>query len=342
VRLPPGGLDVALEVGKIASEPASPQERAKALLEPLGRLIPFQAAAIYLFDLRRQLSMPILSRGYDAAVDRFITSRAAVDEIELLGLSEKHPPMRLRDLPVPSEKLQSWVELLEPAGFREGLSVGLFTADGRHLGILGVNTDTEEHPTEEARDLIGALAPLIANAVDPMRSLNTVAGIVGDAEAGAVLTGVGATLPLAGLPPHPLLADGSAVLATALNRLLAGHVHTTFLCPYPADGAPEAHLRITLLAGPPATPSESFAAVLVSPSGDLRRLTPRELQVLGLLVEGWPNQRISAALVIAPRTVNAHVEHILAKLDAGTRTLAAVRALRLGLYVPRRISNTRG
>ena len=275
-------------------------------------------------------------------MDRFITSRAAVDEIELLGLSETHPPMRLRDLPVPREKLQSWVELLEPAGFREGLSVGLFTADGRHLGILGVNTDTEEHPTEEARDLVGALAPLIANAVDPMRSLNTVAGIVGDAEAGAVLTGVGATLPLAGLPPHPLLADGSAVLATALSRLLAGHVHTTFLCPYPTDGAPEAHLRITLLAGPPATPSESFAAVLVSPAGDLRRLTPRELQILGLLVEGWPNQRISVALVIAPRTVNAHVEHILAKLDAGTRTLAAVRALRLGLYVPRRLSNTRG
>jgi DNA-binding CsgD family transcriptional regulator len=32
--------------------------------------------------------------------------------------------------------------------------------------------------------------------------------------------------------------------------------------------------------------------------------------------------------------VAAHVEHILAKLSAPTRTLAAVRALRLGLYVP--------
>ena len=340
--MPPGGLQVALDVGKIASEPASPQERAEALLEPLGRLVPFEAAAIYLFDLRRQLSTPILSQGYDAAVGRFITSPAAVDEIELLGLTVSHPPMRLRDLPVPREKLRSWVELLEPAGFREGLSVGLYTSDGRHLGILGVNTDTEEHPTEEARDLVGALAPLIANAVDPMRSLSTVAGIVGDAEAGAVLTGAGAALPLAGLPPHPLLVGGSAVLATALSRLLAGHVHQTFLCPYPTDGAAEAHLRITVLAVPPATPSESFAAVLVSPPGNLRRLTPRELQILGLLVEGWPNQRISAALVIAPRTVNAHVEHILAKLDAGTRTLAAVRALRLGLYVPRRLSNTRG
>jgi DNA-binding CsgD family transcriptional regulator len=38
--------------------------------------------------------------------------------------------------------------------------------------------------------------------------------------------------------------------------------------------------------------------------------------------------------VVAPRTVAAHVEHILAKLGAGTRALAAVRALGQGLYVP--------
>jgi DNA-binding NarL/FixJ family response regulator len=32
--------------------------------------------------------------------------------------------------------------------------------------------------------------------------------------------------------------------------------------------------------------------------------------------------------------VAAHVEHILAKLHAGSRTLAAVRAERAGLFVP--------
>jgi DNA-binding NarL/FixJ family response regulator len=66
----------------------------------------------------------------------------------------------------------------------------------------------------------------------------------------------------------------------------------------------------------------------------LRGLTHRELQVLGLLVEGWTNPRIAATLVIAPRTVAAHMEHVLAKLDAATRVRAGVRALNQGLYIP--------
>jgi DNA-binding CsgD family transcriptional regulator len=77
------------------------------------------------------------------------------------------------------------------------------------------------------------------------------------------------------------------------------------------------------------------AVVLLSPHGDMRGLTLRELEILGMLVEGWPNDRIAGALFVTRRTVNAHLEHIRAKLDAPTRTLAAVHALRFGLYVPR-------
>lgn len=40
------------------------------------------------------------------------------------------------------------------------------------------------------------------------------------------------------------------------------------------------------------------------------------------------------ALSVMARTVAAHVEHVLAKLDVPARTLAAVRAEREGLYVP--------
>ena len=52
------------------------------------------------------------------------------------------------------------------------------------------------------------------------------------------------------------------------------------------------------------------------------------------MVDGASNQEISLQLVLAQRTVAAHLEHILAKLDAPNRTLAAVRACREGLYVP--------
>jgi DNA-binding CsgD family transcriptional regulator len=60
-------------------------------------------------------------------------------------------------------------------------------------------------------------------------------------------------------------------------------------------------------------------------------LTPRELEVLSLLVEGRTNQEIATALFISHRTARAHVAAILAKLSVPTRAAAATFAVRHGL-----------
>ena len=60
-------------------------------------------------------------------------------------------------------------------------------------------------------------------------------------------------------------------------------------------------------------------------------LTSRELEVLRLVAAGQSNREIAAALVISPKTASVHVSNILAKLDAATRTEAAVKAHALGL-----------
>jgi DNA-binding NarL/FixJ family response regulator len=95
-------------------------------------------------------------------------------------------------------------------------------------------------------------------------------------------------------------------------------------------------VRVTVLAAPQDVPPGLTAVALLSAATDLHGLTPRELEVLGLLVEGCSNHEIARTLVVAPRTVAAHLEHVLVKLGAPTRTLAAVRAERDGLYVPTR------
>jgi DNA-binding NarL/FixJ family response regulator len=66
-------------------------------------------------------------------------------------------------------------------------------------------------------------------------------------------------------------------------------------------------------------------------SGSIERLTPRELDVLRLLVEGQTNREIAYNLHISVGTVKAHVEHIIAKLGVSDRTQAAVRAVEMRL-----------
>ena len=60
-------------------------------------------------------------------------------------------------------------------------------------------------------------------------------------------------------------------------------------------------------------------------------LTPRELEVLGLMKLGRTNRQIAEELVISLGTAKNHVEHIIAKLGVSDRTQAVVRALELGI-----------
>lgn len=61
------------------------------------------------------------------------------------------------------------------------------------------------------------------------------------------------------------------------------------------------------------------------------RLTPRQLAVLHLVVQGKSDKEIGVALGISPLTVNTHVSRVLRKMGASSRTEAGVRALRDGL-----------
>jgi len=53
-------------------------------------------------------------------------------------------------------------------------------------------------------------------------------------------------------------------------------------------------------------------------------LTRRELEIAGLVAEGRSNREIAERLVLSKRTVDAHVEHILGKLDFSSRAQIAV------------------
>jgi HD-GYP domain-containing protein (c-di-GMP phosphodiesterase class II) len=60
-------------------------------------------------------------------------------------------------------------------------------------------------------------------------------------------------------------------------------------------------------------------------------LTAREIEILRLLARGLSNKEIAARLVISPKTVGKHVEHIYVKIDASSRAAASLFAMQYGL-----------
>jgi DNA-binding NarL/FixJ family response regulator len=67
-------------------------------------------------------------------------------------------------------------------------------------------------------------------------------------------------------------------------------------------------------------------------------LTDRELDVLRLAAKGFTNKAIGMQLGISDRTVQGHLAHIFAKLQANSRTEAVMRAVSLG-WIPQNTGN---
>jgi HD-GYP domain-containing protein (c-di-GMP phosphodiesterase class II) len=84
--------------------------------------------------------------------------------------------------------------------------------------------------------------------------------------------------------------------------------------------------------------AEAVDAVLRAAGHQIKRrrtlpagLTPREVEVLRLLVRGLSNKEIAQELVISRKTAGAHVEHIYSKLGVSNRARASLFAMRHGL-----------
>jgi DNA-binding NarL/FixJ family response regulator len=60
-------------------------------------------------------------------------------------------------------------------------------------------------------------------------------------------------------------------------------------------------------------------------------LTPREIDVLRLAVRGMSNKQIAAELVVTPKTVGNHIEHIYNKIGVSNRVAASRYAMEHGL-----------
>ncbi len=83
--------------------------------------------------------------------------------------------------------------------------------------------------------------------------------------------------------------------------------------------------------GAGAISGDHIAADATSPAAVKHNLSEREIEVLGLLIEGLSNPEIGEKLFISPNTVKMHMRSLMNKLAANDRVQVAVKALRAGL-----------
>ncbi len=139
----------------------------------------------------------------------------------------------------------------------------------------------------------------------------------------------------AGLPPIMLL--GGGVAPAAFARLLRAGVRA--ILPRDASAHEIAAGIEALTAGlvvlhPSAPPVSVDKAVRSTPT-EVRTdpLTPRELEILGMMAEGMGNRAIARTLGISIHTVKFHIAAILDKLRARSRTEAVAIGMRRGLLM---------
>ena len=72
------------------------------------------------------------------------------------------------------------------------------------------------------------------------------------------------------------------------------------------------------------------------PADDPHRLTQREAEVAGLVVDGYTNAEIARILGVGERTIDGHLEHIKQKICETRRVRVAMRLQELGYRPPPR------
>lgn len=100
----------------------------------------------------------------------------------------------------------------------------------------------------------------------------------------------------------------------------------------PLDQPPSSHCGSSQARQPNLGSDSMFCAAQVC-------LTPRELDVVRLLVAGLGNTEMAERLGVSRRTVHAHLSNAMAKTGTQTRTQLAVYALRAGLVPLRPLEN---
>ncbi|MDO9075183.1 MAG: LuxR C-terminal-related transcriptional regulator [Rubrivivax sp.] len=201
--------------------------------------------------------------------------------------------------------------------FRRGL-IALLSADARFTVVAeaGDAGEAQRRAAETQPDVV-----LLDNHLPGVKGVDALAGLKAAAPQARVLMltvsederDLAAAL-RGGACGYLLKTVDSEMLAAALLRTVAG------------ESVVSPEMTSKLVNAFQTLGGDSTAPAPVADSDPIHSLSPRERQILAHIAQGASNKEIARALDIAETTVKIHVQHILRKLNLGSRVQAAVYA----------------
>jgi predicted ATPase/DNA-binding CsgD family transcriptional regulator len=216
-----------------------------------------------------------------------------------------------------AEQIEAALRLEREAGYTAGIIMAL-----GDLGDLARERSDHARAMEHYREALelGRDNPGVRVVSDVIEGVAIVAIAGGDAERGARLLGAAeAQRERIGLHYRVTMNEAALEQAVAASRAALG----------------EERFATVWSAGRNLTPRQAVVAALgpfVPPANSSGiALTPRETEILHLLVSGETDPAIAATLFLSVRTVENHVARIFAKLGVRTRTAAVTTAIANGI-----------
>jgi DNA-binding CsgD family transcriptional regulator len=322
--LPAEGADRRPESG-----PERRRARAAMVMDALTELIPWDGYALCAWDITSggHRHTTLAAQGYSTTVQEHMND-AFVDNDPAFAVLHTRTQRGLcwrdlsRDWNISVAGSYTGEGILMPAGFREGMTRCLRTADGRYTGALHVSWSAEKAPPIEVFETIESFRSLLADACDLLKDYTPDVLSWGSDDSAFIITSAGQLVDVPGME------YGRLIDHPAEFRLLWHHLPATrtrrFLWTDPAGGC----RRIELV------PLEGGATLVKeAPTRWPFDLTRREAQVLHLVAAGASNPVIGAALFVSHRTVASHVENILRKLACSSRSQLAAVAAAADIYL---------
>lgn len=315
--------------GQVLGSSAGIETRAHEMLDALGSRAASSASAICLWDPIARSHVAVANRAYPDDVITHLNTWF-IDHDPLFDSMRQRDcgALRWRDFPDYRDTF-SVRNVFTPAGFDEGLSARLVTADGTYAGTIHVNCDDPRYPSDDDVREINALRHQMATYLDFSLRPRMVAELLSPrAQAWAVDAAGRAHLLRLGEAFDAALDASLIADMTTVSRRYGATLRSEVT--RWRDGADWLHVRHICTS--PRYRGDSLAAVILVDKAELPfAITPRELDALTLAAYGLTNNQIAAHLFISARTAGHHVENAMGKLGAQNRASCTSLAISWGL-----------